>query len=136
MSPAPGAVAPPIAWKYGGFDGSRAVETAAARIGSLRITSDGLSYKWEAGGCEALGATSRTDCDHTLACAFLFDGSRWVGGKFDWISTSRTTRDFKNIRGRYHGWDPDKFFAAPKVAFCIMSADGKRRTNLIEGTWK
>ena len=121
-----------IAWKYGGVDGSRAVETAAARIGSLRITSDGLSYKWEAGGCEALGATSRTDCDHTLACAFWWDGSRWVGGKFDWISTSRTTRDFKNIRDRYHGWDPDRFFAAKRRAFCILSKDGRKRTNLIE----
>lgn len=130
------AAAPAIAWKYGGVDGSKSAETAAARIGSLRIGSGGLSYKWEKGGCEALGATSRTDCDHTLACAFWWDGSRWIGGKFDWISTSRTTRDWKNISGRYHGWDPDKFFAAPKVAFCIMSADGRKRSNLIEGTWK
>ncbi len=119
-----------IAWRYGGVDGSKARETDAARIGSLKISQSGLSYKWEKGGCEQLGATSRSDCDHTLACAFWWDGSQWVGGKFDWISTSRTTRDFKNIDSGHRGWEPAKFRAAKRKAFCIMSANGKLRTNL------
>ena len=132
MSPAPGAVAPPIAWKCGGFDGSKAREDPATQIRGLRISGDGLSYRWAAGDLSNWGL-SRTDAG-ALACAFWWDGSRWVGGKFDWISTSRLTRDFKNIRDRYHGWDPDAFLNAKRRAFCIVSADGRKRTNLLEET--
>jgi len=119
------------AWRYGGFDGSRAKEAAGCRIGSLWMDRDGMSYKWVSGGCEALGASDRGDYSHTVACAFYWDGSRWVGGKFDWISTSRTTRSFENIHDRYNGWDPDAFFGAKRHAFCIVSADGKRRSNVV-----
>ncbi len=119
-----------ISWKYGGFDGSKAAEDPATQIRDLKLSGDGLSYKWAKGDLSNWGL-SKTDAG-ALACAFWWDGSRWVGGKFDWISTSRTTRDFKNIRGRYHGWDPDRFFAAKRRAFCIISKDGKRRTNLLE----
>ena len=120
--------APSLKWCWGGFDGSKAQESSAARIRNLRVTSSGLSYEWEKGGCEALGATSRTDAGHTLACLFIADGR---GGKFDWISTSRTTRDLKNIEGGYNGWNSADFRASETFYFCIASADGKRRTNII-----
>lgn len=121
-----------ISWKYGGVDGSKAKEDPATQIRDLRISGDGLRYAWARGDLSNWGL-SKTDAG-ALACAFFWDGSRWVGGKFDWISTSRLTRDFKNIRDRYNGWDPDAFFAAKRRAFCIVSADGKRRTNLLEET--
>lgn len=119
-------------WRYGGFNGSRASEAPGCRIGSLRMSLDGMSYKWISGGCEALGATSREDYSKTVACAFYWDGSRWVGGKFDWISTSRTSRTFENIREGYGGWDAVEFFRATRHGFCIVSADGKHRSNFIE----
>lgn len=119
------------AWRYGGFDGSRAKEIAGCRIGSFWMDRDAMSYKWVAGGCEALGASDRGDYSHTVACAFYWDGERWIGGKFDWISTSRTTRSFENIHDRYNGWDPGAFFSAKRHAFCIVSADGKRRSNIV-----
>ncbi len=122
--------APAIAWKYGGVDGSKAREDPATQIRDLRVSGDGLSYAWAKGDLSNWGL-SKTDAG-ALACAFWWDGSRWVGGKFDWISTSRLTRDFKNIRDGYHGWNPDAFFGAKRRAFCIMSADGRKRTNLIE----
>ena len=128
-----GSAAPePLVFKFGGFDGSKAVEDQNAQIKDLHMSKSGLSHKWAKGGCETLGSTSRTDCDHTLACAFYWDGKQWIGGKFDWTSTSRTTRDFKNLNGGYKGWKPDLFWAASRRAFCIVSEDGKRRTNLIE----
>ena len=120
-----------LVFKYGGFDGSRAVEDPAAQIADLHITRSRLSYRWAKGGCETLGATSKTDAEHTLACAFYWDGSRWVGGKFDWISTSRTSRDFNNLNGGYNGWVAEHFWAADRRAFCIVSKDGKKRTNLL-----
>jgi len=124
--------APPIRWTCGGFDGSRAVETPDAQVGGVKMDAKGMTYKWTAGGCEALGAVSPRDYSHTVACAFYWDGSGWVGGKFDWVSTSRTSRDFANIKDGYHGWSWRAFVDAERRAFCIVSADGKRRTNLAE----
>ena len=118
-----------LRWCWGAFDGSKAAEDAGARIGSLKVSASGLSYKWEKGGCERLGASSKTDAS-CLACLFCFDGSAWRGGKFDWISTSRTTRDMKNVEDGYNGWDAGAFRSAKAYAFVIVSKDGRKRTNV------
>ena len=128
----PAPAAPSIAWRYGGVDGSKAAEDPATQIKDLKISGDGLRYAWAKGDLGNWGL-SREDAG-ALACAFWWDGSRWIGGKFDWISTSRTTRDFKNIREGYHGWDAGAFLAAKRRAFCILSKDGRKRTNLLEAT--
>lgn len=120
-------------WSMGGFNGSKAVLHEGVEIGSLNVGRDGMSYKWVSGGCEALGATSKGDADHTLACMFYKDkAGKWQGGKFDWISTSRTTRDFKNIHSGYNGWNAAEFDAATEFAFVIVGTNG-RRTNVIRG---
>ena len=128
-----GADAAPFAslkWPWGGFDGSKAALSPSARVKSLKVTCSGLSYSWESGGCEDLGASSRTDAS-CLACLFCFDGSSWRGGKFDWISTSRTSRDLKNVESGYNGWDAAAFRSAKAHAFCIVSKDGRKRTNVV-----
>ena len=119
-------------WRYGGFNGSRATEDPNCQIGSLKLSRDGLSFRWVKGGCETLGATDREDYDHTVACVFYRDGSKWVGGKFDWVSTSRTYRDFENVHCGYGGWNADAFFGAKRHGFVIVSADGRKRSNFIE----
>lgn len=129
---APATFSPALDFRYGGFKGESAKEVAGCRIGSLRVSGSGLSYRWEKGGCEALGASGPTDYSQTVACAFYEDGGRWVGGKFDWISTSRTSRSFENIKSGYNGWDAAAFFGAKRHGFCIVSKDGKRRSNFIE----
>lgn len=118
-------------WCWGGFKGASATPADGVAISSLRVTASGLSYRWAAGGCERLGAESREDYSHTLACLFCRIGGVWRGGKFDWISTSRTTRDFKNVRDGYGGWRPDAIEVADAYAFVIVSRDGKRRTNIV-----
>lgn len=132
-NPTANAAAAKLVFRFGGFNGGNAAETPAAQIGSLHMSRSGMSYKWLKGGCEQLGAKSRTDCDNTLACAFFWSDKEnaWIGGKFDWVSTSRTTRDFKNLNSGYGGWTPEEFFWAPRRAFCIVSKDGKKRTNLL-----
>ena len=127
------AAAPALFFEVGGVKASPK-EDERCRISGLRMTPDGLSFKWEfgipddwkRGRDEGKGAMVQ-------ACAFYCDAAHggWVGGKFDWIDERRSTRDFKNIRERYNGWDPDAFFAAPRRAFCVMSADGKLRSNLL-----
>ena len=123
---------PELEYRYGGFKGGKAKEEPGCRIGSLKVGKDKLAYKWEAGGCEALGAKDKADYSQTVACAFFWDGKKWVGGKFDWISTSRTSRGLENIRDGYGGWDSTSFFSAKKHGFCIVSKDGKKRSNFIE----
>jgi len=138
---APGATVDAVAysalnWSMGGFNGSKAVLHDGVEIGSLNVGRDGMSYRWVRGGCEQLGATSRGDAGHTLACLFYLDASgKWQGGKFDWISTSRTTRDFKNIHSGYNGWNAAEFDAAREFAFVIVGTGG-RRSNVIRGTRK
>jgi len=66
---------------------------------------------------------------------FVWDGSRWVGGKFEWIrSGGQSVKELNNIRRGYNG------LRAPArgtpVAFAWTSADGKRRSNLVKDTWK
>lgn len=124
-----------LSWDYGGFGGKLAT-LSDCRITDLKVSSGGLSYRWAEGGCEALGAANRGDASKTLACLFVLcrDASgaeSWRGGKFDWISTNRTTRDFKNIKTGYHGWKISDVENATRYAFVIVDENGKRRSNVI-----
>ena len=118
-----------LEWCYGGYNGKNA-QLADCRIASLKVSGNGLSYDWQSGGCEQLGASSAGDAD-CLACLFCRIGGKWQGGKFDWISTSRRTRSFTNIYEGYHGWDPDAIGKADAYAFVIVSRNGKARSNVI-----
>lgn len=120
-----------LQWEYGGFDGKKAAPVDGCRIGGLSIGSHGMGYAWESGGCEMLGAASRSDAA-CLACLFVRDSAgNWRGGKFDWISTSRTTRGFENIADGYNGWPKNAIETAQGFAFVIVSSNGKRRSNMI-----
>ena len=120
-----------LSWDYGGFKGGKAAIVAGCEIGSLKVSANGMSYKWEKGGCEQLGASSRTAADCIAALFVQGQDGQWRGGKFDWISTSRTSRSFENIKGEYHGWPSDSIEKAQGYAFVITSKDGKKRTNVI-----
>lgn len=130
--PAESGGAPALVWRYGGFDGSRAAEDPNTQIANLHITKSKLTYKWAKGSLKNWGLAD-TDAG-AISCCFFWDGKQWIGAKTDWISTSRTSRDFKNLNDGYNGWNPDAFWSAQKRAFCIVSKDGKKRTNLLETT--
>ena len=123
-----------FSWTFGGFDGSRAA-LDKPRIGALKMNGmSGLSFRWAGPNLSAWGL-GHTDAA-ALACLFVrrADGS-WVGGKFDWISSSRTTRDFKNLDG-YNGWSLAGIPNPCRAAFVIVSADGRRRSNVIAADWR
>jgi hypothetical protein len=114
---------------YGGFK-PKSDAKVCARIRSLSV-GKGMSYRWDNGGCENLGCKDAKDAN-ALACIFFQDASgQWKGGKFDWISTSRLTRDFANIEQHYNGWNAQGFNNAHHYAFVIVSKDGAKRTNVI-----
>ncbi len=120
-----------LEWVYGGFGGSNAVPDEAAQICKLDVGQDMMTYEWVKGGCETFGAPNKGDADFALACLFILKDGHWKGGKFDWISTSRTRRDFKNIIENYHGWPSDAIETAEGYAFVIVGRDGRTRTNVI-----
>lgn len=121
-----------LQWSYGGFKGGGAKLSSKARIENLKVSSSGMTYTWSAGGCEDLGASSCKDYSHTVACLFVRVAGAWRGGKFDWVSTSRTSRDFKNIVDKgYQGWPTNSIGSADAYAFVIVGGDGKSRTNVI-----
>lgn len=121
-------------FSYGGFNGSSA-QISSATIGNLRVSNDGLSYSWVGDDLSAWGL-SDGDSSGALACFFIKENSGgWNGGKMDWISSSRTSRDFHNITTGYHGWTLSKAPNPCEVAFVIVSKDGRKRTNVISTTW-
>lgn len=127
--------APTLVFAFGGVKASPK-EDPNCLISGLRMDRDGMSFHW----CTRIPSSWKRDDTGkgpmVLACAFLWDAGRsaWVGGKFDWIDDSRSSRSLENIHDGYGGWDAAAFFAAKRRAFCVTSADGKLRSNLIETT--
>lgn len=123
-----------LSWSFGGVKGGSAKISTAA-IGNLSISGNTLAYNWTG---EDLSAWGLSRSDHTGAYACLFvkrsDG-KWVGGKFDWISSSRTTRSLTNINNNYIGWSLAGVPNPCDAAFVIISKDCKKRTNVITTTW-
>ena len=126
-------------WKYGGFRGGDALfagdaEGSGPVISKLKIDNRGLSFNYDS-DLSAWGLAH--DDAGALACLFVLDNDgEWVGGKFDWISSSRNTRDFENIHTGYEGWDLSNVPKFTVAAFVIVSRDGKKRSNVITSMWE
>ncbi len=123
-----------LKWTFGGENGAGAQLTSAT-IANLSASGDGMSYQWAGDTLRSWGLSDSQA--GAFACFFVqkSDGS-WVGGKFDWISTSRTTRGFENIlHENYVGWTLVGVPNPCNCAFVIISEDCTKRTNVIAGTW-
>lgn len=115
-----------LEWKYGGFSGGSAI-LSEPRISNIKVSSSGMSISWDV----KLSSWGLAESDAgALACLFCKVDGAWRGGKFDWISSSRATRDFKNINSGYNGWSASDFNRATAYAFVVVSKDGKRRSNV------
>ena len=127
----PAADEPPMLWEYGGFDGSKAVAVDDAALAKATLKGNTLSFEWAKGDCRDLGATSKTDADHTVACLFVMtSGGGVVGGKFEWVSTSRKTRSVKNIKEEgYNGWPKDALDGGGRLFFCVAGVKDDKRTS-------
>jgi hypothetical protein len=120
-----------LKWKYGGFNGSNATLDPNVQISGL--TNRGgkhLFYRWEKG----LSAWGMSHTDHTGAiCAAFFEkDGEWIGGKFDWVSTSRNNRELKHVE-YYNNWGSSGIRLPwnGKVAFVVVDKAGKRRSNVL-----
>lgn len=121
-------------WDFGGFHPATNCVREVVEIADLRMKRDGLSFKY----VKDLSAWGLGYGDaEALACLFVLDNyGNWVGGKFDWISSSRDTRDFDNVYGGYGGWSLRNVPNPCTAAFVIVSADGKKRSNVISAIWE
>lgn len=120
-------------WVYGGFDGSGASHDKVS-IKNLKMNSSGLSYAYST-NLSAWGI-SFDDCNGALICMFVKNNKgQWVGGKIDWISSSRVTRDYHNVYGHYNGWTLSDVPNPTDACIVIVHKDGKRRSNVISTTW-
>jgi hypothetical protein len=114
-------------WKYGGFNGGKAIEDPNCQIKSLSMSSKGVTFKFSGSWWDATHDNPTMRC-----CVFYKDGSgKWVGGFWEWGSPDRSYRAFTNIDDGYKGWDAKAFHAAKEYAFCICSKDGKKRSNIV-----
>ena len=121
-------------WVYGGFHGDKA-EPREVVIAGAKFKSDGMSFKW----IQDLSqwGIAHEDFSQAIACLFVMNkNGEWVGGKFDWISSSRNTRDFKNIYSGYNDWSLMDVPNPCPAAFVVVSKDGRKRSNVIGGMWQ
>jgi hypothetical protein len=123
-----------LRWKFGNFNGARA-KLSSPRLANLKCSNNTLTYKWVTGmaGWGLSGGNAGA-----VAAAFVqkSDGT-WVGGKFDWVSTSRTSRGLENIRSGYAGWSLAGVPNPCQICFVVVDANGTRRSNVIgPATWQ
>ncbi len=117
-----------LKWTYGGenFGGAK---LDSPRLSSLSCNGRSVSYRWTV-GMSGWGL-SNGEAGAVCAVFFLRDG-QWIGGKFDWVSVSRTNRELKHVES-YSNW-PSSGIKLPwrgRVAFVVVSADGKKRSNVV-----
>jgi len=152
-----------LIWSYGGFKGGSSVINPDAVIKNLTFKGDTLYYGWAKGGCENFGATNAHDHSYTICAVFFKDSTgKYTGGKFDWISTDRLSRDglkkqiiikkvleaiarkrgLENVHNGYSGWSTGTVPNPAEAAFVICgvsspggSSPSGKRTNVIKGVW-
>lgn len=120
-------------WTYGGFNGAGAPHSGV-NISGLRFVGNSLHFNY-VNDLSAWGL-SDGDAGGALACFFVKNTEgQWVGGKFDWISSSRKSRGLEHCLSGYGGWSMRGIPNPCQAAFVIVSPNGKRRSNVLAGTW-
>ena len=117
--------------RWHGPNGGRAAVTES--LENLKIDSHKISYTLSKGteGWQPHNAAQK-NCNQ-YACFFVLRDGLFQGGKFDWSTYSRKTRELKNIRGGYTGGIVPN--SGETVWFCFMDLNGKNRTNCQAVQW-
>ena len=117
-----------LQWRWGGFSGSGA-KFDRVTLSGLSCNGKSVSYRFDVD----LSAWGLSHGEAGAICAVFFERDGvFEGGKFDWVSSSRTSRGLKHVES-YSNW-PSSGIKLPfrgRVAFVIFSADGRRRSNVV-----
>lgn len=115
-----------LVWAAGGGNYAGAALTDE-RLTGLTVAPPNMAVAW---GSDLSSWGYDYDQASAYACLFCEVNGQWLGGKFEWISRSRSTREFKNIYARYNGWNP-AWLTAKKFAFVVVNKQGTKRTNVV-----
>lgn len=121
-------------WKYGGSAGKGAVIDERVQIELRKIEPHKIHYKFLS-GLNAWGLEHQ-QADALIAAFVLNDKGEWVGGKFDWVSTSREDRSFENVYEGYNGWSLSGVPNPTQLALVVYNKNGSRRSNVVVGEWR
>lgn len=125
-----------LKWVYGGFNGANA-KLGEPRISNLKVSANKLSFHWDVG----MKSWGLADDDAGAICAVFFEDASGAkrGGKFDWISVTRSNRELKHCTGvgaePYKNWSVADFPNPCRCWFVVVRRDGKERSNVLEGKW-
>lgn len=99
------------------------------------LTFDGkeFRYRQSAGTSKWTPRTGEKNVNQ-YACFFVKRNGVWTGGKFDWSSETRSSRERTNIDNGYTGGI--RPVAGEEVRFCLMDLNGTKRTNAPGVKWK
>ena len=114
-----------------GPDGRNAKVTET--LSGLTFDGKAFRYKQSAGTAKWTPRTGEKNLNQ-YACFFVKRNGVWTGGKFDWSSETRNSRDKTNIAAGYTGGIVPK--AGEEVRFCLMDLNGTKRTNAPRVIWK
>ena len=114
-----------------GVDGRKAAVTET--LSGLTFDGKTFRYKQSAGTAKWTPRTGAKNVNQ-YACFFVKRNGVWAGGKFDWSSETRNSREATNIRAGYTGGIVPK--AGEEVRFCLTDLNMKRRTNAPGVKWK
>lgn len=116
---------------FGSPNCSKAKLDPETQIKDLKVSNDGLSYKWSKGSLKNWGIENDHDARALAIMGYSSDAKQYKCAKADWISTDRLTRSFENVDDGYNGFNGKEFRKAAYKCFFIMSVDGKKRTNVL-----
>lgn len=117
-----------LQWKYGGFSGGNA-KLDGPTLANLSCNGRAVSYKWVTD--MKMWGFGNADAKAIFAWFFLIEG-QWIGGKGDWVSVTRSSRELKHTES-YSNW-PQSGIKLPfkgRIACVVSHSDGKRRSNVV-----
>ena len=124
-----------LQWLYGGFDGKNA-KWDRVTLADFRCDGRSVYYRW-AQGLDVWGIP-HTEAGGAIFAVFYLRDGKWVGGKMDWVSTSRASRELKHTDvnskdGAYGTWKQAGFTLPVRgeIVAVVVSANGARRSNVV-----
>lgn len=110
------------------ISGNGAGQPGAAKVMQLSASINGsgsqVSFSWD----------HYPWGDAGIVDFFVWNGSAWEGGKFDWIREGgQSVKGLENVHGHYNGLRVPA--SGTPVAFAWTSANGSQRSNLSKTVW-
>lgn len=122
-------VIPALNWCYGGFNAANATYDPNVKIVGIHQKGENLYYAWDCTSPSFWGVNVPTNADHLFCLFFKDPNGNWKGGKIDWVSYSRKSRDLHNPKTGYKGWNWAEYCAATECAVMVVSKNARYRSN-------